>query len=224
MINLDRLKGTDLLIQGFDEFLNAWIAPQSRRNPEPVVFPILEDLPPQFSRFFELEKKWPEAGLQREGTGRSLVCPPRKLNEDEPYDPGGRFPWLFGTNEEIRQVDRETNILIITNESQNTSIWVSTEELTVGRIYANFLPGIGDYGVFTVDEPADEFLVAFGFQQLASQYFLSGAMPNEEFKKAQVIYSGNYLNEEFRVHFHQAGYLWFISPSFYLCAENPSRF
>lgn len=197
MINLDRLKGTGLLMQGFDEFMANWMAGEEP-NPETINWDSPEwkyakQLPPEIRLFYEVVHKWPTARMKQIDSKKEfLEFPPKPRNMWEPD---------------------KREISLIAGRKDRWEIWYSTKN-PAGEITLSY----SNLGRVTkanpleqaMEVPIEELLITFGLNALIANSHYFDCRRQNFFAEAALLFNGRYhMDSPRHVLFHSDGYLWF---------------
>lgn len=207
-MNLDRLKGSGMLIAGFESFLSAWFAPASPRTPPPPwpeeALEILSQLPPEVREFHEVLYRWPQAGLS--------VLDPR---DPEHCSHHLEFPKWIHQDEE----NGSYSPLVCENQYCFT-VWVN---LGTGTLFTDAHPTVEGQGNYHMSAPVDEYLVTFGLMELcyrSKNQPHPNAIPSVDWTAGTRIFAGR-MYADYRVQFshHESGQFGF---SFYNDEPSPA--
>ncbi len=204
-MNLDRLKGTPHLIDGFESFLRSWLAPiEPRQEPLPWTdeeMELVRAMPDCALQFYEAVQRWPSSWIVEtdENEQDALFFPPRRVVEK----------WIRGTWETVT-IDF-ARVEIAGENQGNWLVEVSLEESDFGKLYTNCtrdMIGAETAEGFPMEVPLDEFLVTFGFYNMI---ICSGppVKETERFPDSELIFLGRYnADAEYGIFYHPDGFLW----------------
>lgn len=200
MTNLDRLKGTDLLIDGFDQFLKSWLGDEPREEPLPwsgAEREPFDSLPWQVQRFYQVVQRWPSSKIVEENNQDSLMFPPRY-----------QAPWNPRTRS--NEAPDSSRIELVMENQGNWVVWLSREPEREGRLCTDFDRDFEE-GVFPMEVPPDEFLVTFGFHELVINADSYETLPSKLYQESQTIFRGRYHADlPIQVRYHSSGFLWLV--------------
>lgn len=200
MTNLDRLKGTDLLIDGFDQFLKLWLGVAPREEPLPwsgEEKELFDSLPWQVRRFYEVVHRWPTSKIVEKNNQDALMFPP-----------GYQMNWNPDTR--AYDVPDPKRIELVSENQGNWVVWLSRESKTEGRLCTDFDRNFEE-GVFPMEVPIDEFLVTFGFHELVINGGFYEEYDPELYSESQTIFSGCYhADVPIRVLYHPSRLVWLV--------------
>jgi len=224
MTNLDRLKGTTYLIDGFESCLKNWLAPMEP-NPDPLHWTdeemeLVRSMPDSALQFYEVVQRWPTSWIVEinELEQDALLFPPLKVTER----------WIPNSNDKVA-IDF-SRVSIAAENQDNWTVEVSLEKEDFGKLYVNVdkeLYSAKTLEWFPMETSLDEFLVMFGFYNMiiCSGYF---EHETERFPDSELIFTGGYASDlEHGVFYHPDGLLWLTTgPSkedgIFWCAKKPS--
>lgn len=195
MTNLDRLKGTPHLIDGFNSFLASWLGVEPNLNPIDWVHADLElfnRLPKHVQDFCEVIQRWPESKIAFGSHKFELVFPPQLRKTRRFWDQD--YEVLDNDHVSIAWLDQ-------------TEIWVSINSNEFGQLYTD---GLQDDPTvkYPLSVPLDEFLVTVGFLELVyngRDLNDEARLPHESF----TVFTGcHYADQSTIVNYHPNGYLW----------------
>jgi len=221
MTNLDRLKGTPYLIDGFESFLKHWLTPQEPTQAtlgwDDEEMELFEALPEAARQFYEVVQRWPGAQIE-DGDQDWLSFPPRRVEEKR--DPKLRLPV---------SAERLQRLLLAQDNDQQWTVELSLHKKDYGRLYTDYRDEAfcaDTIEGFPMEVPVDEFLVMFGFYNM----IITGASDTSEqsrFENAELIFFGRYQEDvEYGVFYHPGGYLWLgygetVEDGALYCAKHP---
>jgi len=207
MTNLDRLKGTPYLLDGFRSFLDEWFG---RVKPEP--FPTLteeeeavfEECPLEVLRFHEVVQRYPV--LWSNPPAWLFDFPPSELGEAYPQpDPRLKVKRMRVIANQYQGV---CGVMVSLDPHNFGQLWISDIDAT--RIEP--LRGLG----------LDELLVLIAMTVVVD-CSPNGDLDVERFDEATILYSGTLIDVPLVFHHHPgAGKLWIGSDEIpYHCVERP---
>lgn len=181
-MNLQRLKDSPLLLDGFEEFVGKWLGDPS---PEPIPLPDedqatwLDALPPVVTRYWEMVHQWPGAflgGSQDDFVGTSDWAQTRKIQSDE-----------------VHLVSENQGCWSIYWKIKEQELWISLEEESkLGLDLPSILVTFGMYSM------------AFGYwaEFEGESLWLDGEpVPEELLKSGMLIWSGVYSDPDHEFEF-----------------------
>jgi len=206
MTNLDRLKGTPYLMDGFETFLKHWQEKMPTQFQPPPWTPgeekILRSMPVPLQQFYELVYRWSSKGFG----GRTshlwhLIIPPRKVVMRRDPETSDNVKVEF------------TRVLIAVGARRAWSVELSLDEADYGTLYidvdANSNRAETIRGI-PLEAPLDEFLVTLGFHNLILESDPELQEPIR-FETAELIYQGRcFADRDFSIYFHPDGFLWLV--------------
>lgn len=201
MTNLDRLKGTGLLIQGFDEFLAGWLGVEPNRERidwDDSAWFNAKQLPQPARLYFDLVKKWPTAKLGKvEFKDEALEFPP--------------LPRSIWSHVDGVYVTPDPDILKLMCGHRNAvEIWFDNAEDKQQVLHVDHEVYVEEPAVTELNVDLDEFLVTFGLNCLIVNSKYCDYRKQRLFREATPIFTGRYLLDEPRhVLYHPEGFLWF---------------
>ena len=206
MINLDRLKGSGLLVDQFDEFLRLWFN-SYEPNEEPLIFEdgeaneVFERLPYEVKRFYEVVHRWPQAGINSGFKAQDyLTFPPRYWRKSLHHD---------------AEVFKDYAHLAIGHEGHwDMVIGLSNDHC--GKLLTNYgnpvlrsdITPPQDWHQFRTSP--EEFLVAFAFLEMGARLHGRYVLEQQpDISNAELIFTGEKPRWGPVYVFHdQSGFLW----------------
>ncbi len=187
MTNLDRLKGSGLLVDQFDEFLGMWFE-DYEPNEEPLVFEdeegneVFQKLPYEVRRFYEVVHRWPQAGINGRFKAQDyLMFPPTYWRKTQHHNAEAHKDYAH------LALEHEGNWYMI--------IGLSGEHR--GKLLTNYgtpflrqdiAPPQEWYPFHTSPE---EFLIAFAFLEMGARLHGRHALEEQpDLSKAELIFTG----------------------------------
>lgn len=197
-MNLDHLKGTGLLVRGFEEFVAKWTGHEDSFS-QPVPYEgeaatIWELLPDQVRQFYALVNRIPESNICGNRNQDSFISPPRYQKKWSNPD------WI---------IDRRFATLAIENQG-NWEVVLALDGPDAGKLFCDRDKN-GKYpGEWQpMDTPVEEFLVTLGFHELVMTGASLRVSHDSVLEDAAVIFHGHYASDEpINSIFHADGHLW----------------
>jgi len=205
MTNLDRLKGTPYLVDGFESFLKNWL---ELSEPSDKPFPWEAEelarfhlLPTEVQQFYDIVRRWPQAEMLSKTSWDRLAYPPGKPSQ-----------YIHSLGEWVTE-KQPSSMVLARNHRASWRVEVGVRDENFAVLFTDAGRGgrdLPDGESLQMAVGPAEFLVTFGMRELLLANPLSEWDP-QALKQATVIYTGRYHADrelEFLYHPDNGGWLW----------------
>ena len=198
MINLERLKESGLLIQGFDKFLHAWFeCPPSLEKTQwdDSAVAVFSNLPEALLEFHNVIDRWPQSKIVIDNNQEHIYRPPTPRK-------------IWSLEKKTFEVI-EDHFSIVCENQGNWEVWLSTRKGDEGILFTDYDLNFKRSDLM-METPIDEFLVTFGLHELIVNNCIPDSYEVDKFADAILIFCGRYnADVQIRFYYHEDGLLWF---------------